>query len=93
MSNEQMRKDFEAWDSEQFDIHADLYSMNDGGYRDRLIKCRFHAWQAATLAERERCAKVCEASTHKMRLLDAFHNCKPIAPCELAAAIRKGPHE
>jgi hypothetical protein len=44
------------------------------------------AWQAATLAERERCAKVCDKLVNENRTIG-----RRLAVEDCAAAIRKGP--
>ena len=47
-------------------------------------------WQAATAAERERCALVSEKLTnHRRIVLGAINGTKP-TECEIAAAIRQG---
>lgn len=50
MNDESMRERFEAW----------LKSCNCDPLYQHTVDAMFSAWQAATLAERERAAKVCE---------------------------------
>lgn len=71
MNDESMRERFEAW----------LKSRNGDPMFWNTSDAMFAAWQAATLAERERAAKVCEK-------LDAFDMDDPGSTA--AAAIRKG---
>ena len=65
-----MRAAFESWATRSLDdsIADDLQTRNrmlykdaQGDYTASAMKNAFHGWQAATLAERERCAKVCES--------------------------------
>lgn len=74
------RKAFEAWAQQDFDL-----TERDGGYESWRTDCAFAAWQAATLAERERAAKVCEDEAAKWR------GEQDITDFKLCAAeIRKG---
>lgn len=69
MTTESMRERFEAW----------LTSINGGPMYWNTSDAMLAAWQAATLSERERCAKVCEQI-----------NGSNWAPAQCAEAIRKG---
>ncbi len=41
------RERFEAWDSAQFEIDAEVYSHKHGErYVDRAVQCRWECWQA-----------------------------------------------
>ena len=63
----------------------------DGDYTAALTRMLERAWDAATLAERERCAVLIESITARKRWANMCGNGgKTIAPCELAAAIREG---
>ena len=53
---DKQREAFEAWAGNDFCFDLNL----DGSYEVWRTDCAWQAWQAATLAERERCAKVCE---------------------------------
>lgn len=62
MTDREAREAFEAWVGkglclEQIPTGAPFA----GDYRSIVMQTRWDAWQAATEAERERCAKVCEA--------------------------------
>ena len=75
-----MRKVFEAWHSSQGQAEPELeriYELSEEGMNELVKETMFEAWQAATLAERERCAKVCEVLNFELG-----HNC--------ADAIRAG---
>jgi len=63
------REAFEAWWSDPAAPEGPLFTTEQHCWQ---------AWQAATLAERERCAKVCDANPTMIGAL-------------IAAAIRKGP--
>ena len=72
---------------ERFDV-----AMTKLGYDDEFIKqdgdC-FEIWQAAILAERERCAKIAEEHHEKLHVLTCngnYSNCG----LGIAAAIRRG---
>jgi hypothetical protein len=57
MNNDAMRAAFEAW----FGAPRPLTRGADGHYKHLMSAfAAFAAWQAATMAERERCALVCE---------------------------------
>lgn len=51
MTTESIRERFEAWHLKQLELGGGFFYEKETG---------FEAWKAATLAERERCAKVCE---------------------------------
>ena len=69
------RKAFEAWAAPlRYEVH---HQSNKGDYLGMATQIAWEAWQAATLAERERSAQVCEQ----------WNASRPEA---LAAAIRKG---
>jgi len=53
MSDEAMRAAFEAW----WETNGQFGRAGGGEYEKTFA---FNAWQAATLAERERAAKVCD---------------------------------
>ena len=53
------REAFEAWGGRAFD--ADFSQFRNGAYPDGMTDFAWDAWQAATKAERERCAKIVEA--------------------------------
>lgn len=48
-----MRKAFEAWAAGSCGLSAEFFP--DGSYTDGRLRSMWEAWQAATLAERERC--------------------------------------
>ena len=88
---EQIRDDFEVWAKLK---NYDLLKSGGGSYLYVQANIAWKAWQAATKAERERCAKVCEAwnTAHAK----ATGDCK-ISDCDMmsavqdcAAAIRQG---
>lgn len=56
--SESMRERFEAW-YDAFAFRRDFNKYGPSG-------AAFEVWQAATLAERERCAKVCEELANLM---------------------------
>jgi hypothetical protein len=60
MTTDTLRQAFEAWRDEFTSDHYKNTDNDEWKYADNE-ELLFQAWQAATLAERERCAKVCEA--------------------------------
>jgi hypothetical protein len=92
---EAMRQAFEAWAREQFgytdfSCWSDDYELVAGEYSNTMIQVRWQAWQAATAAEREQCAKVCDAigewhAKTDMKLAYVADKCAEIIR---AAAIR-----
>lgn len=77
MTPDPIREAFETWYTE----------LNPRESRQGIT---WDAWQAATLAERERCAKACEESWPSMHAHWGPGQAR--AACEeCAAAIRKGP--
>jgi len=53
-------------------------------------EAEFEAWQAATLAERERCAVLCESMTIRKRWArSGVNGLAEIEPCKIAARIRE----
>lgn len=84
MTNEERREAFEAaMGAAGYELNPPIY--RDGTYRFAHYAAGWEMWQAATAAERERCAKVCdgfaESSQYKtQRNLAAW----------CAADIRKG---
>jgi len=56
------RAAFEAWCVKRWaGDRGALTIRGDGEYLNGHVKFAFEAWQAAAKAERERCAKVCDA--------------------------------
>ncbi len=65
VSNEDMRKQFEAWVSgPPYKGNIERWPLNHGywpgEYKHKYVSITWHAWQTAVAAEREACAKVCE---------------------------------
>ena len=60
MTNEERREAFEAaMGAAGYELNPPIY--RDGTYRFAHYAAGWEMWQAATAAERERCAKVCES--------------------------------
>ena len=75
------RKAFEAWAAPlRYEVH---HQSNKGDYLGMATQIAWEAWQAATLAERERAAKVCD------EIAETDGTGYGIAE-DCAAAIRKG---
>ena len=76
------RETFEAWHRKVFALpdwyYAPLYKDN---FPSIDVKAHYQVWQAATAAERERCAEICDGIGDGNRWSDA-HSC--------ADAIRRG---
>ncbi len=77
MTNDEQREAFEA-----------LFGKRHKYHTTREWDTALTAWYAATAAERERCAKVCDFMA-KLGAEDRMHGAVVVAT-ELAAAIRKG---
>ena len=91
MTSDEQRKAFEAWLCPYDDDamkRMTLERRGDGNYAQALPRLQWKVWQAATAAERERCAKVCDFMA-KLGAEDRMHGAVVVAT-ELAAAIRKG---
>lgn len=73
MTTESMRERFEAW-YDAFELRRVYDKYGPSG-------AAFEVWQAATLAERERCSKICDVQW----TLTSGHVAK-----QCAEAIRKG---
>lgn len=83
---EQTRNDFEAWAIERGGISTgrDNTPPANGGtgeYDNAWTNHAWAGWQAATTAERERCARVCDS-------VNNYDN--PMTANDCAAAIRQG---
>ena len=89
------RKAFEDWAAPlRYEVH---HQSNKGDYLGMATQIAWEAWQAATLAERERCAqkagehaqhwwsKHCASNKHMQTTREAHEDF-----CRLQAAIRKG---
>ena len=64
MTSDEQRKAFEAWLCPYDDDamkRMTLERRGDGNYAQALPRLQWKVWQAATAAERERCAKGCES--------------------------------
>ena len=70
-----LREAFEAWHKSKFGDTSSFLTMHnpDGSYV--YVQDEWEVWQAAALAERERCAKVCE---EKAEWISAIEKCRPI---------------
>lgn len=55
---DEMRKAFEAWAEAECGLSAEFFP--DGSYTDGRLRSMWEAWQAATLAERERRKEECD---------------------------------
>ena len=80
---DKMRKTFEALATTILGDNPNWRESGDG----ELAR---QAWQAATLAERERCANLIEKMTAHRRMVRAAINGVKPEGCEYAAAIRLG---
>lgn len=81
------RQAFEAWAQTQ------LISTARGNMRSYVhgdAELAWDAWQAATLAERERAAKVCEEQRIGIDAFGGIDHHVAITRDQCAAAIRKG---
>ena len=85
MSNHSMtnqtRKNFEAWAKIK---NYELLKSGGGSYLYIQANIAWKAWQAATLAERERCARVCEKRSMGVR------EPEDVEALDCAAEIRQG---
>ena len=80
------REAFEAWKTAQGINKLSEYEIYGFAGSEKLLNSEIDlrmlaAWQAATAAERERCALVCDA-------YNTIDN--PVRPSDCAAAIRQG---
>jgi len=87
MTTEAQRTVFEDW----FESEYPKVGENRPKYQTSCVMdLMADAWNAATLAERERAAQKIEKMTERRRLIHAGGNALPVAACEFAAAIREG---
>lgn len=87
MTNEERREAFEAaMGAAGYELNPPIY--RDGTYRFAHYAAGWEMWQAATAAERERCAKVCD-SMAKLGAEEGISGAVIVAT-ELSTAIRKG---
>lgn len=93
MTDKEAFESFEAWWIAS--PHSkNLYPVGTVRYAHANGMAAFEAWQAATLAERERCAKVCEtwAKGHAKADGCTYSDCHFVAAAQdCAAAIRALP--
>ena len=79
------REAFEAW---MVNVAKIIVGSTDP-YPAGLERDYRQVWKAATAAERERCALVCEKMTARKRWVHAGANGIVMPECEIAAAIRQ----
>jgi hypothetical protein len=72
-----------APDREAFEEWFNAFNIKEMPEYQTIRDFSFAAWQAATAAERERCAKVCDAIAHDWRGANS-------QSVQCAGAIRKG---
>ena len=85
---DKMREEFEAWFTSKrgYGMLSKLF----GGYEWIATSEAWEVWQAATKAERERCANLIEKMTAHRRMVRAAINGVKPEGCEYATAIRLG---
>ena len=85
---DKMRDDFEAYFSKK-GFGANGLRYVDGRYIHAPAATQWDVWQAATLAERERCAKVCDGLVYALDNA-GNHYKREATASQCAAAIRQG---